>query len=574
MFTALCFLLFAGQTWAQCLSLPNAFSSQLEQADRILEGKVVGQQSFLDENGNILTQNAIEVYRVFQGDLEFSTNVITEGGVFGDLMQVVTPSTQLQIGDYGVLVLGSNEQRDISDLATNFIQVNEQNNSVFGLKEITEREQLYDAIARTTGSNQIHLLRIPLGEVCASRSTPQINSVYPLEVTAGTKALITISGQGFGENQESSRVAFHNADDGGQSFVGLNPGPHYVGWSDTEIQIYVPSSTLYNTTVAGTGSIRVIKGNGSVAESESHLTVNYAKSEVVYSESLNETMLIAMQQGGYEFTANQNLLTLLGESELIAKSIEKWACNTGVNFNLVEGHTAVSEFAQDDVNVIGLSNPGQFPNYLLGRTITTFSSCGTSNGLQWNLVEVDILLNSDIDWWLAETNPAENTFDIETALLHELGHAHLLQHNNDSNSPMYFELTQGAARRDLHLEADIQGGYFVSSSSADADHTCSAEYHQLYDFSSCNLSVINAVDETETNSILVYPNPFADELSLSGDWLAGTEYSVIDATGRLVLSNRLNGTSNAIQTAMLSKGVYLLKIESEGKVVVQRIVKN
>ena len=574
MFAALCFLLLAGQTCAQCLSLPNAFSTQLEQADKILEGKVIGQQSFLDENGNIFTQNAIEVYRVFKGDLEFSTNVITEGGVFGDLMQVVTPSAQLQIGDYGVLVLGSDEQRNVSDLASSFIQINEQNNSVFGLKEITEREHLYDAIARTTGSNQIHLLRMPMGEVSSSRSTPQINSVYPLEVTAGTKTLITISGQGFGENQENSRVAFHNADDGGQSFVELNSGPHYVSWSDTEIQIYVPSSTLYNTAVAGTGSIRVIKGNGSVTESESHLTVDYAKSEVVYSEILNETMLVGVQQGGYEFKINQNLLTLLGGPELAAKSIEKWACNTGANFNLSEGLTAATEFAQDDISVIGLSNPGQFPNYLLGRTVTTFSSCGTPNGLQWNLIEVDILLNRDINWWLTEDAPTESTFDIETALLHELGHAHLLQHNNDPSSPMYFELTAGTARRDLHAEADIEGGQFVSYSSAEANHTCSAEYHQLYDFSSCNLSVINDVDEAETNSFLAFPNPFVNELSLSASWLAGAEYSIIDATGRLVLSDVLNATSNSIQVSSLSKGVYLLRIESEGKVVAQHIVKN
>lgn len=532
----------------------------------------MGQESFLGPNGNVFTQNSLEVYRVFKGEAELTQSVVTEGGVFGDVMQLVTPSIQLQIGDYGVLVLEADEQRNSLLMASNFISINEANNAVSGSKNFSEREQLYKAIGRTTGSSQMQLLRSPAVQAASSKNAVEIGSVYPLEVTAGTKTLITISGQGFGQEQDGSCVAFHNADDGGQSFVGLNSGPHYVNWSDTEIQIYVPSATLYNSTVAGTGSIQVIKANGAIAESQEYLTVNYAKSEVIYAENLNETMLVAKQYGGYEFTVNQNLLAFLGNSELAAKCIEKWACNTGANLRLGNAVTSVTEFGHDQINVLGLSNPGQLPTYLLGRTITTFSSCGTTNGLQWNLAEVDILLNADIDWWISESQPEGNTFDIETALLHELGHAHLLQHNNDPNSPMYFELTTGTARRDLHLQADIEGGQFVATSSANADHTCSDEYHQPYDNSNCNLSVINGVGDEAIKTFSVYPNPFSDEILVSAEWLNEAEYSIFDATGRTVQSGSFG--SSAIPTTKLSKGIYLLEVNTATEKFAQRIVKN
>ncbi|MGB1318611.1 MAG: hypothetical protein ACPG5W_10405, partial [Flavobacteriales bacterium] len=135
----MCFLLIGAESWAQCLSLPNTFTEQLNQADKIVEGRVVGQESFLGPNGNVFTQNSLEVYRVFKGEAELTQSVVTEGGVFGDVMQLVTPSIQLQIGDYGVLVLEADEQRNSLLMASNFISINETNNAVLGSKNFTER---------------------------------------------------------------------------------------------------------------------------------------------------------------------------------------------------------------------------------------------------------------------------------------------------------------------------------------------------------------------------------------------------------------------------------------------------
>jgi hypothetical protein len=572
------FLFSGAKVWAQCLSLPHAINQQFETSTKIIEGKVVNQRSFVDANGNIYTSNSINVYRVFKGDVGLKLEVITEGGVFGDLMQVVTPSAQMQIGDYGVMVLANDSERSLISSTSAFYPVDEKSGNVYGLKNISKRETLYEKIARSTETETIELRRIPLeilrgNSTKASRANPEISSIYPLEVTAGTQTVLTITGQGFGIEQGTGRVAFRNADDGGQSFVTLPAGPHYLSWSDTEIQMYVPSTTLYSTTVAGSGSIRIIDTNGQSIESTEQISVNYAKSEVIYSEQLNSTMLVGMQSGGYEFKMNEQLMQFINGSSMVEDVFLKWACNTGINFKLDDEIVNLTDWAHDDINLIGLSNPGQIPSSLLGKTITTFSGCGTPNGLQWNLIEVDILLNSDIEWWTSVEQPESNKFDLETAVIHEMGHAHLLQHNNNLSSPMYFQLNEGSMRRDL-FEPSIEGGNYVSTQSVETISTCGEELHEYFDVSTCDLSEINGIEEESINSISVHPNPFNNQITLSGEWKRESQYSIFDATGREVLNGNLNSRMETITTDQLSNGIYLLEVRDDTKSSSQRLVKN
>ena len=577
-FVALLILFTGSNAWAQCLSLPHTTNEQFNSASKIVEGKVVSQHTFVGEDGNIYTSNSIDIYRVFKGDVYFSIDVITEGGVFGDVMQVVTPSTQIQVGNYGLVVLTQDAERSTSAIASAFYPIDEKSGNVYGLKNISHREALYENIARFTGTKNVALRRIPLQTANESasennRATLEITDVFPLEVTAGTQTVVHITGQGFGAEQGTGHVAFHNADDGGQSFVNLPAGPHYLSWTDTEIQLYVPSATLYNTTVAGTGSIQVVAANGAATESSQQLTVHYAKSEIIYAEQLNNTMLVGMQSGGYTFNMNEQLHQITNGNSMVEEAFLKWACNTGVNFKLANEVVNLTDWPHDNINLIGLSYPGQLPSYLLGKTITTFSGCGSANGLQWNLIEVDILLNSDIDWWTEAGPPTNNKYDLETTILHEIGHAHLLQHNNNLSSPMYFQLTEGSMRRDLH-QPSIEGGNYISTQSVETTAICGEEAHELFHFSTCNLSEINSIEEQLTAEILAYPNPFSHQITVSGDWNLDNQFFIFDATGRVVLHGVLNTNTQTIATSQLSTGVYALEVRDSEKSQVERLIKN
>jgi hypothetical protein len=138
---------------------------------------------------------------------------------------------------------------------------------------------------------------------------------------------------------------------------------------------------------------------------------------------------------------------------------------------------------------------------------------------------------------------------------------------------MYFQLTEGSMRRDLH-ELSIEGGNYVSIQSAEATSTCGDELHEYFDFSTCNLSIINGIEEESINSVSVYPNPFNNQITLSGEWESGSQFLVFDATGRMILSGILNSNTQTIATNQLSNGVYLLEVRDDVKSSIQRLVKN
>jgi len=88
------------------------------------------------------------------------------------------------------------------------------------------------------------------------------------------------------------------------------------------------------------------------------------------------------------------------------------------------------------------------------------------------------------------------------------------------------------------------------------------------------LSVINGIEEESINSISAYPNPFNNQITISGEWERGSHFSILDATGRMVVSGKLNSNNQTIATIQLSNGVYLLEVRNNSKSAVQRLIKN
>lgn len=85
------------------------------------------------------------------------------------------------------------------------------------------------------------------------------------------------------------------------------------------------------------------------------------------------------------------------------------------------------------------------------------------------------------------------------------------------------------------------------------------ELHQPFDASSCNLSVINAIDDPSQQQFSVFPNPVDNEFNVKGDWNNAT-FAVIDATGRTALLGNLNAVQTTVSVASLPSGIYFLEI--------------
>ena len=80
-----------------------------------------------------------------------------------------------------------------------------------------------------------------------------------------------------------------------------------------------------------------------------------------------------------------------------------------------------------------------------------------------------------------------------------------------------------------------------------------------YSFSTVDLNKLNY-----QSTIKVYPNPCAEELTVECHGREAHSYAVVDITGNVVSSGRLQliGHRGAIHTGMLAAGMYMLQLNN------------
>jgi hypothetical protein len=92
----------------------------------------------------------------------------------------------------------------------------------------------------------------------------------------------------------------------------------------------------------------------------------------------------------------------------------------------------------------------------------------------------------------------------------------------------------------------------------------------------CGCASLTGISENENaSSLLLYPNPANENItvqisSITGDYMA----NIYDARGRLVITQKLSGTSeNTIGISGLKKGLYLINITDGERSFTKRFVK-
>ena len=79
--------------------------------------------------------------------------------------------------------------------------------------------------------------------------------------------------------------------------------------------------------------------------------------------------------------------------------------------------------------------------------------------------------------------------------------------------------------------------------------------------------------EQENYNINIYPNPSKDDIIISGDLSAFSEFIIVDNLGKIVLAEQINknAISQKINIKSLAKGIYFVEID-DGKII-RKIVK-
>jgi PKD repeat protein len=82
---------------------------------------------------------------------------------------------------------------------------------------------------------------------------------------------------------------------------------------------------------------------------------------------------------------------------------------------------------------------------------------------------------------------------------------------------------------------------------------------------------ITALDELSA-SIDMYPNPANDVLTINADQVLDASIEVYNVSGKLVLSENIQGTTKTINVTNLAKGMYMIKITNNEGSSIQRLI--
>ncbi|MDO7883728.1 hypothetical protein [Hymenobacter cheonanensis] len=499
---ALSFLLYAAAPQvgrAQgCLLAPVPLAQRAQQAALVVEARVASQQA-ADLGGHIATRNTLEVYKVFRGQLPAGPlQVLTAGGTLGLRREEVSGALALAAGQQGIFFLEADPgqpgelrayagpqgfiEYDLADLAAHepFGRYASIGPALYAAVGASLPYREVAANTRLAAATQRRRLRTAAGPLATT--APTIDSFSPASVTAGTTTtttssaagVLTITGAGFGATQGAGYVQFRNADDGGATFT--QPlASDYINWSDTQIQVRVPSRSAAGHP-AGTGTFQVADNSGALATSASALTVTYALINTNSSGQNYRVHLISPDaSGGYTL---QYAASFPAEAKApFERALQSWRCPVGISRSISATAAPADATKQDGVNVVRFD--ATLPAGVLGVTYSYYYGCSVNNGpVNWQAIETDYAYtpvpipangNTPAYTWNYTTGaPTGQQYDFESVALHEQGHGAQLTHIISGTGVMNYNIGNGQTRRALDSSTDIAAGQNVRDYSTGA----------------------------------------------------------------------------------------------------------
>lgn len=459
---------------------------KVSNASLIIEGKVTDKKSFWnDAHTMIFTDNTIEVYKIFKGNITGKTvHVLTQGGSVGTKALDVSDLLQFDKEKMGILFCSPNnynlhspETKELlldvyssdqgflrydlrHDLATApFASYKNIKGNLYPLLEQKTKQQM--RIVQEDETNTQSFIGSS-GTIDNGVAAATITSFSPASVHAGAlndpaNNVLTINGSGFGATPSGSCAVLFK--DGNNNNV--NPdykvaytSNYIISWSDSKIVLKVPSR-------AATGNFAVVLKDGTTIESPASLDVLFSVLNLEFGFPGIDTfeteprLMNANGSGGYTFQYSTNTagggvdFSTSPAKQTFQRALATWKAAVGAN--LTEGPTTtVQKIGDDGVNIVVFDNANTgYPVMAAGVLEVTYSwgSICYDEGPPFKLFNAqktgfDILIrnpgvstgNIPLNDGPCFPQPGSNnvyTTDLEMIILHEIGHALDLAHIND-----------------------------------------------------------------------------------------------------------------------------------------------
>ncbi|MBT2556432.1 matrixin family metalloprotease [Hymenobacter sp. ISL-91] len=458
-----------------CLLEPLDPALRAARASRIVEAAVVSSEGLQAANGRLYTRHQLRVFRQLKGAPDSVLVVFTEGGALGLRREVLTNTLQLMPGEQGVFFL---EPTAVPGQAGWQVFGSQQGFIRYNLIDLTAAEpfrsyaSLAAAVATVAAAPRevqpnptLAAARLQRRQTAAAR--PQavvISGVAPLRLSAGTGAVLTVTGSGFGSSRGAGTVEFRNADDGGGTFTRVNDDD-YVSWADTRIQVRVPALSATGHP-AGTGPVRVTPaGTGQLPVlSGQTVLIEFAATNVRDTNTDQRAVPAHRDQngaGGLTFRFEPGFAANAAAAAAWQRALAGWRCQTGINWELGPPRTGTGVVA-DGENTVGFDTDSPLPAGVLGRTTSYYEGCYRPDGtVAFFVKEIDMQYDDAAAWQFGPANPAGTQLDFESVAVHELGHAQQLSHLIMPSAVMHYAIARGQRSRTLAPASDIAGGRYV-----------------------------------------------------------------------------------------------------------------
>ena len=311
-----------------------------------------------------------------------------------------------------------------------------------------------------------------INSIISTGNSPVITTNFnTISKVAGTGEILTIQGANFGNTQGTGTVYFKVADNGGQTFLKGLDNQYIESWTNTQIDVIVPSyiykgrnNEMIKSGGAGTGQIKIKTAVGDSCVSTSNLQIPYSVTNA-YDSIANKIQrtYLTKKNCDYDFQfILHNYFKTHPLSDTITNIIDKtfrdWSALTGLKMGLEKdsmGNPVTAEWYNiEGKYIIAPRDSGAMATYKSIARVSVdtgnYLYCNAShNSSEASTISINLhpQLNEYPFFWnydtLSTTIVPYGQANFYQAFMHEVGHILLLDHVNNSSDLMYYSITSG-----------------------------------------------------------------------------------------------------------------------------------
>lgn len=541
----------------------------MAQADVVVSAKLMRQECFRDLRDNrIYTRNFLVPEAAWKGlsSLPAAFEMITEGGMLDGEGMSYTNTLMPRVGDEGIWFLYRDASRggflpyaSLQGLLRKHEDAYyDYNGSLLG--------KVSDFMALPAVLPEKQELPKPAGSAQAV-AAGTIN-FSPKNAIAGIGQVLTVTGSGFGATQGTGYVAL-NPNGMGFSDPIVSATFRYISWSDSKIEVEIPSG--FST------KIRVV-GSSGVQESTDtlHILANvsmrqYNPADFFYLNNQNTA-------GGYYWTMHHDIRNNSAAKQATEDVFRHFRCRTGVHYTLQNSGTSARFNLGDNVQSIAFDTIGsELSSGIVARYEQLWSSCILGSETFYYVRSQELRFSSKFDYYYGTGAVPAGKTKFRYVMMHELGHSLQLGHVNEEGQTMHPIVDNLPAtkwnKRDTLTKEEIQAGSYLVKQSRDFSFRACGLLPMLQPANCSDVyGSASSVQDASFEAIEVYPNPAADLLNFRGMPAGVTHFALFSSDGSLYRSGKADA-STQVSLQGLPSGCYFLSLEHQGRRSMHKVLK-